>query len=140
MKEFLFKNLENIYLRSDTGLTEISRKIFDKDWAMLGRVYQDYVDHQESQTKTGPKQSSIIIRLPSSEMRCSLGRKSNRNRAQKTKRKSKKLPGIALPITFAPLALWRKSQKTLYCPVILPLMFPAILPKGLRKAMKICGP
>ena len=55
MKDFPDEDLENIYLRGDTGLTEISRKIFDKDWAMLGRAYQDYVNDQEIQAKTGAK-------------------------------------------------------------------------------------
>ena len=55
MKEFPYEDLENIYLRNDTGLTNISQKIFDGDWAMLGRVYQDY--EQESQAKKPRKKA-----------------------------------------------------------------------------------
>ena len=56
MKEFPCEDLGNIYLRNDAGLTKISQKIFDGDWNMLERVYQDYV--QESQAKTGAKAKS----------------------------------------------------------------------------------
>ena len=55
MKDFPRKHLQNIYLRG--GLSQISQKIFDGDWAMLDRIYEDYCNQKPQETRK-PKKGS----------------------------------------------------------------------------------
>ena len=53
MKDFPRKHLQNIYLRG--GLSQISQKIFDGDWAMLDRIYEDYCNQKPQETQKPKK-------------------------------------------------------------------------------------